>query len=211
MIQYKDTKSGILLEVAEPYIYEEAVAPLVDLPQCDVVVDIGANAGSVGLFAAWKWGADVYAVEPFGVDRLLRNFAANDFEHLLTVLPFAIHTQSGQRIMFRRAGSDGQVGACFAEDVPPCRSLPLTISPKLLRRLLPPKIDLLKIDIEAHEHVLGAELQHLLRGTSMVHLEEHRIHHPLNGTIQPHNFTALFKEHGFEKRGEIWYSRAVFP
>jgi FkbM family methyltransferase len=168
--------NGLTVEVCEAYIYHEAVEPckvfgkvFSRLPKGFKVLDLGANAGSFGLYLAHEYGAEVTAVEPFDVERLARNYQMNRLP-LPRIIKRALWTNTDP-ILMGRPTTDGTVTAFPPPNAGLCEELPLGLEPEDLAKDGP--WDVVKCDIEGSENALGARLRCLWDGAKVVVLESH--------------------------------------
>lgn len=142
--------------VGSPIFFEESwevatrAAVRDQLSSVSRVVNVGANAGYYCLMAA-KMGIPSVAIEPgpTNLRYLQRNIEINGFDHIVSVLPYAISKESGCSTLF----GDG-TGASLLESK---SSAPMSVSSTIDTRswadtnILLTASDLVVIDVEGHE------------------------------------------------------------
>jgi FkbM family methyltransferase len=124
-----------------------------------VVVDLGANIGSFSIYSADK-GAQVYSVEPEpnNLKELKNNIALNNFDDLITVVPYGISDCSGNAII-----SDMGGGATIKDNTIFGSEIKLISLDELFSLYNIEEVDILKIDVEGSETeiISGASRENL--------------------------------------------------
>lgn len=122
------------------------------------VLDIGAYTGCYSLLAA-KSGAHVTAFEmiPRTVERLKINARLNQLENLIEILPYGVSSTAGSKEIsmprnadFLGTGNSVETKKNIAiQDSTTCNFL---VIDEWWRNNSAPKVDLIKLDVEEHEH-----------------------------------------------------------
>lgn len=143
-------------KIAKNGLYEkENLVLLLDLLKkvsSPVVLDIGANIGNHAL-AFSTLASHVYAFEPLPAvyDLLARNITDNNIDNI-SAFPFALSDTAGEADIFMV--SEGNVGASSfdqRDDNTEAVTVTKKIGDEVIRELGLKKIDLIKLDVEAHE------------------------------------------------------------
>ena len=133
-----------------------------DFDGTGVLVDIGANIGTVSVYGA-SLGAKVIAVEPEpeNVRILHENIRRNHVTHQVTVMQTAVHFDSGEGYMTPNRGN----GALVFEELPGSTPTSVMTLAELLDQAGVEECDVCKIDVEGSEAyiIAGASLQTLRR------------------------------------------------
>ena len=127
-----------------------------------VFLDLGANIGEVSLFAAKRVGpcGRVISFEPVDdlADKFAGNVAKNGFKQVL-LLRAGVADKEGEAVIFIqpsrfRDGSEHRgLGTIYQSDIRSAstQTIPLTTVDKVVDDLRPPRVDIMKIDIEGAE------------------------------------------------------------
>jgi len=179
------SSEGLQLSILYPLThYEEAVLGLRKFRELfperalEYVVDLGANAGAVGLLAA-HWGAlRCLLVEPTFLPRLYYNVCANRFEDRCVILPYAVWHTDGQTLNMSAACDPAIMVNVekppIALDVGTLGLSPvLTMSFNTIINMLP-RVDFLKIDVDGGEYFfLTDAVRPVLKKVQFIDLELH--------------------------------------
>lgn len=125
-----------------------------------VVIDLGANIGSFSIYAAKKYGAIVYAIEPepHNIEALKNNIEINDLSKNIHICPYAISNYKGVAIINDEGGGstikDNDIVGAEVEVMPLNNFFDLYHINK---------VDVLKVDIEGAEveAITGASKENL--------------------------------------------------
>jgi FkbM family methyltransferase len=124
-----------------------------------VVVDLGANIGSFSIYSANK-GATVYSVEPEpnNLKELKENVSLNNFNDLITIVPYGISNYDGSAIITDMGG-----GATIKDDALLGSKIQITTLDNLFNMYNISEVDILKIDVEGSETeiISGASKENL--------------------------------------------------
>jgi FkbM family methyltransferase len=124
-----------------------------------VVVDLGANIGSFSIYSANK-GATVYSVEPEpnNLKELKENVSLNNFNDLITIVPYGISNYDGSAIITDMGG-----GATIKDDTLLGSKIQITTLDNLFNMYNISEVDILKIDVEGSETeiISGASKENL--------------------------------------------------
>lgn len=174
-----ETLEGLSIDILHPGLhYWEANAGLRWLlnhstlhSHKGVVLDVGANAGGVGLYAIAQGFQQCILVEPLNCDRLRLNVERNGMTRNCTVVPYAVWDKDGEQLQLLERGDVGIVAGPEGGGI----SVPTIAFSTLLG--ICPEIDYLKIDVEGSEfqflgpHHLYPDLLH--RKVRFIDIEFH--------------------------------------
>jgi FkbM family methyltransferase len=153
--------------------YEPHVTAVIkrELSAGDTFLDVGANIGYFSMFAASVVGATgkVFAVEPNpqNLQLLYESQLANGFGNL-TIYPYAVSDHAGL-LRFTTVGSNGGV----VTDHSVSQKHFLLVQARRMDDLLAAPVDMIKIDIEAHEPFALAGMSNLLASRPKLITEFH--------------------------------------
>lgn len=164
------------------------------LREGDVVVDIGANIGTISLAAASLVGekGSVFAVEahPKVFGYLQQNVNINPFKNV-KVYNFAVGHEEG-KISFSNKRADDTNAIVDSSDLEiPLTTLDILISP------LVDHVDLLKIDVEGYERFVCQGAVELLKKTDTIYIESFEENFQRYG-YSTQDLIGILKSFGFE-------------
>lgn len=154
------------------YDYFELKALRQLIPEKGIFLDIGANIGLYSLILAGKTGPEgkIYAFEPDPklIDQFVSNIQLNHFDHFIKIFPLALSDKEGVASFFKSSelnsgwGTLNSFGFSKQENI---LSVSLTTIDKFFHENGLTHVDLLKMDVEAHEpEVLKGASETLKKG-----------------------------------------------
>jgi FkbM family methyltransferase len=164
-------------QVVTQVLFHREYAAVADLPDVSYIIDCGANIGCTTYFLLHKYpGARAVVVEPDAGNMAVcrRNLAP--FRDRVTFVPAGVWSSAGPLVVERGAFGNG---AEWSFQVRPARpgeapDVNAVTRPDLMALAQFPRIDLLKVDIEAAEaEVFGPESEQWLRLTRNLAIELH--------------------------------------
>jgi len=197
------TNTGLQFSMAAPALhFDEAVIGLLTYREIfprrplDYVIDIGANAGGVGILAAQMGAIRCLLVEPTYTVRLWYNVYVNQYEDRCVVLPYAIWLSDGQPLNMLAEADPATVSNI--ELAPNQTALPtFQLSFSTLLNMLP-RVDFLKIDVDGAEFAfLNDTAREALKRVSFLDLELHVSDKARIGNCDVTGFLSE-EEHGSE-------------
>ena len=156
----------------------ETLAWIDEMPQGSVFWDVGANVGLYSLYAAKKRQCNVWAFEPsvFNLELLARNINLNQLTDNICIVPLALSDQLRDSHLNMISTSWGGALSAFGSNIGfdgkkidvsfKVRTIGLTME-DAVQRLLLPRPDYIKIDVDGIEHLIlkgGANLLKNVKG-----------------------------------------------
>lgn len=163
------------------------------LPQADLFVDVGANAGYFTCLARQR-GTRVVAIEPavHNVDLLVRNISANGWTDV-EVFPVGLAERPGLGTLYGDGTGASLVTRWAGVSETWKRTIPLTTLDVLLAGRFPAERLLIKVDVEGAEYgVLAGARQTLSRSPAPVWLVEVCFTENLRNGVNP-RFREVFE------------------
>ncbi|MBF8282059.1 MAG: FkbM family methyltransferase [Anaerolineales bacterium] len=173
-----------------------------------IVIDIGANIGVFGLYAAHHQARRVYAYEPNtqSYQWLLRNIAENHLDQVILPHQLAVSRKAGEVVRFPTQASPYNA-ILTGETTADCELVTTTDLSSILGDHGLESVDLLKLDCEGAEHDI------ILHTSEVVWRRIHNLrmeyHHgqpdPLMAALQARHFKLTAFRQDTPTSGNMWF------